>query len=144
MPIPLIKIVFATTKIIARPVNGIIMNRLKQSKQDLHSRAYLIMFGRHCVKVENFIDRISYNEEEAKIFQVDAAKISEDAALNKGIEYFVEGVLFYGLVLSICVYEIKKSVESSSKLRKQIENLVVLQQTNVEKIAKCEAEMADF
>ena len=68
------------------------------------------MFGRQCVKVENFIDRISYNEEEAKIFQVDAAKISEDAVLNKGIEYFVEGFLFYGLVLSICVYEIKKSV----------------------------------
>ncbi len=31
--------------------------------------------------------------EEAKIFQVDAAKISEDAALNNGIEYFVWGPL---------------------------------------------------
>ena len=68
MPIPLIKIVFATTKIFARPVNGIIMNRFRHNKSELRSKAYLIWLGRQCVKLENFFDRISYNEEEAKIF----------------------------------------------------------------------------
>ena len=117
MPIPLIKIVFATTKIMARPVNGIIMNRLKHSKQDMRWRAYLIKFGRQCVKLENFIDRISYNEKEAKIFQVDAAK-QKSARMQRLTKESntssIDGVLFYGLVLSICVFEIKKSVKSSS------------------------------
>ena len=48
---------------------------------------------------------------------VDPYKVSEEAALTKGIEYFIEGFFFYGLIFAVCIYEIKKAFESSRMLK---------------------------
>ena len=34
--------------------------------------------------------------------------LSEEAAFNKGVEYFTEFVFFYGVLISIAVYEVSK------------------------------------
>ena len=41
--------------------------------------------------------------------------LSDEAAFNKGVEYFVEFVFFYGILIAIGIYEVKRSYESSEK-----------------------------
>ena len=49
--------------------------------------------------------------------------LSEEAAFNKGVEYFVEFVFFYGVLVVIALWEVKKSQESSDKLRGDLKML---------------------
>jgi hypothetical protein len=39
--------------------------------------------------------------------------LSKDAAFNKGVEYFSEIVFFYGVLIALAIYEIKKNHASS-------------------------------
>ena len=50
--------------------------------------------------------------------------MSDDAAITKGIEYFVELFMFYGIIFSIIIYEVGKSTANSAKTKKRIETLV--------------------
>ena len=43
--------------------------------------------------------------------------LSDEAAFNKGVEYFVEFVFFYGILVVIALWEVKKSQDSSEKLK---------------------------
>ena len=49
--------------------------------------------------------------------------LSEDAAFNKGVEYFVEVAFFYTVLFSIAMWEIKKSQDSADRLKKQLTDL---------------------
>ena len=49
--------------------------------------------------------------------------MSEEAAFNKGVEYFVEFVFFYGVLVVIALWEVKKSQESSDKLKADLKCL---------------------
>ena len=49
--------------------------------------------------------------------------LSEEAAFNKGVEYFVEVFFFYGVLISIAVWEIKRGHDSSEKQKKEIKDL---------------------
>ncbi|CDW86939.1 UNKNOWN [Stylonychia lemnae] len=48
--------------------------------------------------------------------------LSQEAAFNKGVEYFVELVFFYGILITIAMYEIKSSQEVSSGLKKNVDS----------------------
>jgi len=61
--------------------------------------------------------------------------LSDEAAFNKGVEYFVEMVFFYGVLISIAIWEVKKSQDASDRLKKQLIDLTKASQEN-EKIAK--------
>ena len=63
MPIPLIKIAFTIAKIAARPVNGIITNRFKHDKS-LRGRDSFIIFGKWCIRFENYCNRIMVKGDE--------------------------------------------------------------------------------
>jgi hypothetical protein len=41
--------------------------------------------------------------------------LSEDAAFTKGVEYFTEIVFFYGLLMAVSIYEVKRSMDSANK-----------------------------
>ncbi len=56
--------------------------------------------------------------------------LSDEAAFNKGVEYFVEVTFFYGILIAIGIYEVAKSHESSRKVRKQIEMMEKVCQGN--------------
>ncbi len=43
--------------------------------------------------------------------------LSDEAAFNKGVEYFVEVAFFYGILIGIAVWEIQKSQASSDALK---------------------------
>jgi hypothetical protein len=48
--------------------------------------------------------------------------LSEDAAFNKGVEYFTEIVFFYGVVMAITCYEVKRNIDSSSIQKSKLEH----------------------
>ncbi len=43
--------------------------------------------------------------------------LSDDAAFNKGIDYFVEVVFFYGVLIGIAIFELKRGQDASDKLK---------------------------
>ena len=46
--------------------------------------------------------------------------LSQEAAFNKGIEYFTELVFFYGILIAIALWEVEKSHQASADLKHQI------------------------
>ena len=46
--------------------------------------------------------------------------LSNEAAFNKGIEYFTEMVFFYGILVAIALWEVEKSYQASSNLKLQM------------------------
>jgi len=46
--------------------------------------------------------------------------LSNDAAFNKGVEYFSEVFFFYGILMALAVYELKKAQASSEKTAQQM------------------------
>ena len=46
--------------------------------------------------------------------------LSPDAAFTKGVEYFSEIFFFYGMLMAIALYEIKRNHDSSIKATKQL------------------------
>ena len=59
------------------------------------------------------MNRKVVNEDQKLDFYI--KPLSDEAAFNKGVEYFVEVVFFYGVLIGIAIFEIKKSHESSEK-----------------------------
>lgn len=49
--------------------------------------------------------------------------MSEEIAFTKGVEWFSEVVLFYGVLLGIATYEINKSYKSSLATKKKIQDM---------------------
>jgi len=49
------------------------------------------------------------------VIKVFTKSLSENAAFNKGVEYFSEIVFLYGLLLGMTLYELRKSQASSMK-----------------------------
>lgn len=51
--------------------------------------------------------------------------LSDEAAFNKGVEYFVEIVFFYSVLITIAIWEVKKSHDSSEKLKATLKDITV-------------------
>lgn len=49
--------------------------------------------------------------------------LSDEAAFNKGVEYFVEVVFFYGVLIGIALFEVNRSHQSSEKTKKELADL---------------------
>ena len=54
---------------------------------------------------------------------VDIKPLSDEMAFQKGAEYFVEYVFFYGLLLSISIYEARKKVLASNQQKATLDKL---------------------
>ena len=78
------------------------------------------------------------------LFLVHPDTMSDDAAITKGIEYFVELFMFYGIIFSIIIYEVGKSTANSAKTKKRIETLVKSQQQNEDDLRLLQLEFDNF
>jgi hypothetical protein len=50
-------------------------------------------------------------------------ELSRDVAFNKGVEWFTEVFVFYGVLILIAAYEIKKAHASGKKTKELISSL---------------------
>ena len=70
---------------------------------------------------EVYLNRKVAMENKALAFYV--KPLSNEAAFNKGVDYFVEMVFFYGILMGIAIYEVKRSADSSEKQKQEISRL---------------------
>jgi hypothetical protein len=129
MAFPIIKLAFVTFKYISRPLNNLIIRILKARGANnslLRSRKLFERCGQFAhtweIKLNRMIvqEQITKDEQELKLY---IKPLSSDAAFNKGVEYFSELVFFYGVLLALAIYEIRKSHESSEKQIKQVDKM---------------------
>jgi hypothetical protein len=75
------------------------------------AHVYEIKINRYIVNEENKLKKPGQvDQQELKIY---IKPLSDEAAFNKGVEYFSEIFFFYGILMLLAVYEIKKAQKSS-------------------------------
>ena len=70
------------------------------------------------IKVNRFIvkdESVKSESEKKNEIKTFIKPLSPEASFNKGVEYFSELVFFYGILMALAIYEIKKNHESSEK-----------------------------
>jgi hypothetical protein len=65
--------------------------------------------GQKAHRFEIYLNRKFVNSDANQKLDFYIKPLSDEVAFNKGVEYFVEVVFFYGVLISIAVWEIKKS-----------------------------------
>lgn len=70
--------------------------------------------------------------------------LSEEAAFNKGVEYFVEVVFFYGVLIGIAVWEVKRSSDASDKLKQELKHIATTAEESEKIATKLQLELQDY
>jgi len=107
------KVLLVGFKLVARPLNNILKRVFTHRFEFMHR--FIAFFGQKAHRFEIYLNRRIVNGESKLDFYV--KPLSEEAAFNKGVEYFVEVLFFYGVLITLAVWEIKKSQEASNKLK---------------------------
>ena len=77
------------------------------------AHVYEIKINRYIVNEENKLKKPGQvDQQELKIY---IKPLSDEAAFIKGVEYFSEIFFFYGILMLLAVYEIKKAQKSSEQ-----------------------------
>lgn len=109
--LPMMKILLVGFKIISRPLNNILKRVFTHRFQFMHR--FIGYCGQKAHVFEIHLNRKIVNNNQKLDFYI--KPLSEEAAFNKGVEYFVEVFFFYGVLIGIAVWEIKRSTDSSEK-----------------------------
>lgn len=117
--LPLIKVLLVGFKIMSRPMNNVLKRVFIHRFHFMHK--FMGSCGQYAHKFEVYLNRKIMVENQKLDFYI--KPLSEEAAFNKGVEYFTELVFFYGILIAIALYEVKQSLIESDKKKKQMESL---------------------
>lgn len=122
MPVPMGKTAITLIRYLLRPINNNITKRFKHINGQPDSRMFWFF-----VRIGNGFNRFEVTMNRIIIQQKGLGSIKalqDDAAFNKGVDWFTEIVFFYGVLFGIAFYELaaahKKSV-AQAKLLKDME-----------------------
>ena len=120
MAFPIVKLLMVTFRIASRPLNNLIVRTIKSRGLESKWRHGFISMGQKFyvweIKINRFIvnddnknknknDPADIKEDEKKVY---IKPLSDDGAFNKGVEYFSEIFFFYGILMALAIYEIRK------------------------------------
>ena len=117
--LPVMKVALVGFKIISRPLNNILKRVFTHRFQFMHR--FITIFGQQAHRFEISLNRKVVNNSQKLDFYI--KPLSDEAAFNKGVEYFVEFFFFYGILIAIAIYEVDKSHKSSEKQKKDLAEL---------------------
>ena len=100
--LPLLKIFIVTFKILSRPMNNVLKRVFTHRFQFMHR--FIAIGGQKFHYYEIYLNRLIANGNNKLDFYI--KPLSEEAAFNKGVEYFVELVFFYGVLIGLAVWEV--------------------------------------
>ena len=120
MPIPVQKVLLTSIRYLMRPINNTIIKTLKAKPKDSLGFMFFEGFGQRANIFEVRMNRALIRSKGLGSIK----PLSQDIAFNKGVEWFTEVFVFYGMLISIAAYEIKKAHVSSSKTKQLIAGLV--------------------
>lgn len=109
--LPLMKILLVGFKIVSRPLNNILKRVFIHRFHFMHR--FIGYCGQKAHTFEIHLNRTIVNSNQKLDFYI--KPLSDEAAFNKGVEYFVEVFFFYGVLITIAIWEIKRSHDSSEK-----------------------------
>ena len=101
------KVLVVAFKILSRPLNNVLKRVFTHRFQFMHR--FIGFCGQQAHRFEIHLNRKIVNNSATQKLDFYIKPLSEEAAFNKGVEYFVEVVFFYGVLIGIAVWEIKKS-----------------------------------
>ena len=119
MPIPIQKVLLTATRFLMRPINNTITKTLKTKEKDTIGYIFFERFGQ---KVNIFEVKMNRTLLRSKGLG-EIKELSKDVSFNKGIEWFTEVFIFYGILLLIAAFEIRKAQASSKKTKELITQL---------------------
>ena len=105
MPIPLIKVGLTALRYVLRPINNVLLRKLKTFDKDSASYQFFVRFGQSTHRFEIKMNRVLLGTKGLG----EIKEIHADMAFNKGVEWFTELVFFYGILFAIAAYELKKA-----------------------------------
>jgi Optic atrophy 3 protein (OPA3) len=115
------KLLLVGFKLISRPLNNI-LKRIFMHRFTF-MRNFICKWGQGAHRFEIYLNRTVTQQEQANKLDFYIKPLSDEAAFNKGVDYFVEIVFFYGVLISLAIWEVSKAQESSDKLKKQLQDL---------------------
>jgi hypothetical protein len=109
--LPLQKGLLVGFRMLSRPIN----NSLKVvfTHRFLFMRRFMIHCGQYSHRFELFINRKITNQDSK--LDVYIKPLSDEAAFNKGIDYVIEAVFLYGVLIVLSLWEIQRT-QSASEL----------------------------
>lgn len=105
MPIPIQKVMLTSIRYLMRPINNTIIKSLKTKDKDTFGYRFFENFGQRANIFEVKMNRALIRSKGLGTIK----PLSQDIAFNKGVEWFTEVFVFYGILISIAAYEIKKA-----------------------------------
>ena len=116
MPLPLVKVAIVTIRTFIRPFNTVLSRRVRYAASE-HEKEFFYRFGMKAFEFENKIDALfatqGSHETGLPAHETNLEKVSRGAAINRGVETFIELTFFYGLLLSIAAYDMHKRAKES-------------------------------
>ena len=116
------KLLLVGFKIISRPLNNILKRVFAHRFAMTHR--FIGRCGQAAHRFEIYLNRKIVNTGGgAEKLDFYIKPLSDEAAFNKGIDYFVEVVFFYGVLISLAIFEVKRAQDASDKLKATISEL---------------------
>ena len=126
MAFPVVKVLIVSFRYACRPLNNLLIKSLKARGPQSKFRQLFIRVGQMAHVYEFNLNRyVIEGTSETEGLKRILKPLSSDAAFNKGVDYFSEIFFFYGLLMLVAIYEIRKSHLSSEAAKAKL-----LQNTN--------------
>ena len=125
MPIPILKVGITVVRLFSRPFVTVLTRRMVNNPTS-SERTFFRWFGHKCYYYDSRLDAIIAQQslnEGLKYVPIDLEKVSDGAAIQKGIEYFCELVFFYGLLMALAIYEMNKRHREAAKTLEQVKGM---------------------
>lgn len=119
MPIPLAKAGITAIRYLMRPINNMIIKKCKTIEKDKWQYQFFVRFGQRSNRFEIKLNRMLLGTKglgEIKDLHI-------DMAFSKGVEWFTEVFVFYGILFLIAGYELNKAAVSAQATKDKLESL---------------------
>ena len=106
---PIMKFLLVGFKMLSRPLNNLLKRVFTHRFAVMHR--FIGRCGQVAHKFEIYLNRKIVNSSGgpgSQKLDFYIKPLSDDAAFNKGIDYFVEVVFFYGVLISLAIFELKR------------------------------------
>ena len=140
MGIPFQKALLTLVRLYMRPINKILVTTIKGRGQECGIYRFVVRFGNAANRFDIRLNRLLEGQQS---FDGPIPDLNERRAFEVGIDWFAEVVFFYGLILSICFYEINKAEKARISQEKNLNSLENIDKKQLALLASLEKQVME-
>eukprot|EP00347_Sterkiella_histriomuscorum_P006832 403351262 len=123
MGIPILKIMNLFVSVISEPAANLLKLMIRNQKL-MHG--FFVMIGNRANVFEVKLNyKTAHPKERLNKVQLEVPPLEPDDAFVKGVDYFIEVILFYGFIGIWSMYEINKIIKNSQKAQERSEKMKI-------------------